>query len=86
MRKTTITVAAFMAVAAASYAAVTPPNAGYEFTIAKGKKEASYLEYSGFCFETQGYPDAINHPEFPSNVLKANEKYKQTTKFAFSVI
>lgn len=41
MRKTTITVAAFMAVAAASYAAVTPPNAGYEFTIAKGKKEAS---------------------------------------------
>lgn len=41
MRKTTITVAAFMAVAAASYAAVTPPNAGYEFTIAKGKNEAS---------------------------------------------
>lgn len=54
--------------------------------VKKGKKEASYLEYSGFCFETQGYPDAINHPEFPSNVLKANEKYKQTTKFAFSVI
>lgn len=41
MRKTTITVAAFMAVAAASYAAVTPPNAGYEFTIAKGKNAAS---------------------------------------------
>ena len=54
--------------------------------VKKGKKEASYLEYSGFCFETQGYPDAINHPEFPSNVLKANEKYMQTTKFAFSVI
>ena len=54
--------------------------------VKKGKEEASYLEYSGFCFETQGYPDAINHPEFPSNVLKANEKYKQTTKFAFSVI
>lgn len=55
-------------------------------SVEKGKRDTSYLEYSGFCFETQGYPDAINHPEFPSNVLKANEKYKQTTKFAFSVI
>lgn len=40
MRKTTITVAAFMAVAAASYA-VTPENKGYEFTFAKDAKEAS---------------------------------------------
>lgn len=54
--------------------------------VKEGKKDASYDEYSGFCFETQGYPDAINHPEFPSNVLKANAEYKQTTKFAFSVI
>ena len=40
MRKTTITVAAFMAVAAASYAAVTPGNNGYEFTVAKGRTDA----------------------------------------------
>lgn len=40
MRKTTITVAAFMAVAAASYAAVTPGNNGYEFTVAKGTTDA----------------------------------------------
>lgn len=54
--------------------------------VKEGKTDASYDEYSGFCFETQGYPDAINHPEFPSNILKANAKYNQTTKFAFSVI
>ena len=41
MRKTTITVAAFMAVAAASYAAETPTNKGYELTVAKGATEAS---------------------------------------------
>ncbi len=53
--------------------------------VLNGKKNASYEEYSGFCFETQGYPDAVNHPEFPSNILKANERYNQTTKFVFTV-
>ena len=41
MKRTTMTVAAFMVAAAASYAAVTPKNAGVEVTVEKGKTEAS---------------------------------------------
>ena len=38
-----------------------------------------------FCFETQGYPDAVNHSHFPTTILKAREWYSQTTIFCFSV-
>lgn len=51
-----------------------------------GKLNAFYEAYSGFCFETQGYPDAVNHPKFPTNILKANQKYNQTTKFVFTTV
>ncbi|MBQ8539795.1 MAG: galactose mutarotase [Ruminococcus sp.] len=50
-----------------------------------GKNRACYKNYSGFCMEAQGYPDAVNQKAFPSTILKANTEYKQTTKFAFSV-
>ncbi|MBR2871624.1 MAG: galactose mutarotase [Clostridia bacterium] len=49
-----------------------------------GKNNVSYGENSGFCFETQGYPDAINQPNFISTKLKAGETYKQITTFKFS--
>jgi aldose 1-epimerase len=39
--------------------------------------------YLGVCLETQGLPDAINHPHFPSIVLKPEEVYKSTTKYRF---
>ena len=75
MRKTTITVAAFMAVAAASYAAVTPPNAGYEFTIAKGKKEASQTfslkegTYSIPIKESKGSTKVDDNDALAGNIL-----------------
>ena len=50
-----------------------------------GKDSTCYGENSGFCFETQGYPDAINHPNFPTTILKAGEQYKQLTVFQFSL-
>ena len=50
-----------------------------------GKGGLSYGENSGFCFETQGYPDAINHPNFPTTILKAGEQEKQLTVFQFSL-
>ncbi len=49
----------------------------------KAKKEYHYRW--GLCLETQNYPDAINHDNFPSCVLKAGEKYQRTTVFCFSV-
>jgi aldose 1-epimerase len=33
-----------------------------------GKKGIIYNQRSGFCLETQHFPDAPNHPEFPSTV------------------
>lgn len=39
---------------------------------------------SGVCFEPQLFPDAPNHPGFPSAVLRPGETYRQTTLFRFS--
>ncbi|WP_158976001.1 aldose epimerase family protein [Cellulophaga sp. L1A9] len=35
------------------------------------------------CFETQNYPDAPNHPNFPSSVLSNGEKYFNQSTFRF---
>ncbi|WP_042357199.1 aldose epimerase family protein [Bacillus rubiinfantis] len=41
--------------------------------------------YMGVCLETQGFPDAIHHPEFPSVVLEPGRVYRQETSYCFSV-
>jgi aldose 1-epimerase len=48
----------------------------------KGK---TYGKRSGFCLETQHFPDSPNQPQFPSTVLRPGETYHTTTKFKFSV-
>lgn len=40
---------------------------------------------TGFCMETQHYPDAPNQPSFPSTELKPGEKYQSQTIYKFSV-
>lgn len=45
-----------------------------------------YRSGDGVCFETQGYPDAPNRPEFPSTVLRPGERFEATTTFRFSVV
>ena len=32
----------------------------------KGKGSAVYQKHAGLCLETQGFPNAINQPNFPS--------------------
>ena len=44
----------------------------------------TYGQRSGFCLETQHYPDSPNQPEFPSTRLNPGETYETTTKFKFS--
>jgi aldose 1-epimerase len=39
--------------------------------------------HGGVCLETQHWPDAVHHPEFPSIVLRAGERFASTTSFAF---
>ena len=49
----------------------------------KGKAGTEYPAFGGFCLETQHYPDSPNHPEFPSTVLKAGEKWESVTIYKF---
>lgn len=49
-----------------------------------GKRGVNYDKHSGFCLETQHFPDSPNHPEFPSTVLNPGEVYRQTTIYRFS--
>ncbi|MCI0387977.1 MAG: galactose mutarotase [Acidobacteria bacterium] len=51
-----------------------------------GKGGRVYGRRSGFCLETQHFPDSPNKPQFPSAVLKKGEKYRTTTVYKFSVI
>jgi len=44
-----------------------------------------YVRHSGFCLETQHYPDSPNHPEFPSAILEPGKTYTSETVFKFSV-
>ncbi|MGB5824334.1 MAG: aldose epimerase family protein [Proteocatella sp.] len=59
-------------------------TANYMEENTKGKNGACYGAHSGFCLETQYFPDGINHDNFPSPVLKAGEEYNFTTIYSFS--
>lgn len=48
-----------------------------------GKQGIVYKHRQGICFETQYYPDAINHDNFQGPVCKAGEIYKTTTVYKF---
>lgn len=50
-----------------------------------GKGGAHYPARSGYCFESQYYPDAVNREGFPSPVLRAGEKYESKTAYYFSI-
>jgi len=45
-----------------------------------------YRSGDGVCFETQAFPDAPNHPNFPSAVLRPGETFAAATEFRFSVV
>ena len=50
-----------------------------EFEIS-GVKARNYL---GVCLETQGLPDAIHHPSFPSVTLNPEDVYRANTTYRF---
>lgn len=52
----------------------------------KGKENADYHPQSGICFETQNFPDAPNHENFPNSILKKGSRYHHQTIFAFEKI
>lgn len=48
-----------------------------------GKGGTSYTPFSGFCFETQVHPNAINVPGFPNTVLRPGDVYSSKTIYRF---
>jgi len=50
----------------------------------KGKQGKVYRKRSAVCLETQHYPDSVNHPNFPSVILRPGQVYRHTCIFAFS--
>lgn len=50
-----------------------------------GKGGHVYGRRSGFCLETQHYPDSPNQPDFPTTMLRPGDTYSSRTVFKFDV-
>jgi aldose 1-epimerase len=48
-----------------------------------GKGGRAYGHRSGFCLETQHFPDSPNHENFPTTTLKPGQKYHSVTVLQF---
>ena len=48
-----------------------------------GKNGACYERRSALCLETQYFPDAVHHENFPGPVCRAGEKYDTRTAYRF---
>jgi len=49
----------------------------------KGGRPLSFRR--GFCLEPHLWPDALNHPSFPSSILKPGHIYNHSTSYLFSI-
>ena len=49
-----------------------------------GKDGIYYGKRSGVALETQYYPDALHHPEWPQPITRAGEKYHSETVYRFT--
>ena len=49
-----------------------------------GLEGRRYGAQAGLCLEPQVWPDAINHSDFPSAVLRPGETYRQRSEFRFT--
>jgi aldose 1-epimerase len=52
---------------------------------AKSPSGNPYTKHMAMCLETQHFPDSINHPRFPTTVLRPGQTYRTTTTHKFSV-
>lgn len=53
---------------------------------ALGKNGVVYKDYSGVAIECQGFPDAPNHSDFPSQFIREGERYHHIIRFDFTTI
>ncbi|RZB40099.1 aldose 1-epimerase-like [Asbolus verrucosus] len=48
-------------------------------------KDGNYYKHGALCFETQNWPDAPNHKNFPKSILFPGETYYHYVAYKFSV-
>ncbi|XP_043249058.1 galactose mutarotase-like [Colletes gigas] len=51
-----------------------------------GKNGTEYFKHGAFCLETQNYPDAVNHENFPNSILEPGEHYRHIVIYKFGVL
>ncbi|XP_059441369.1 uncharacterized protein LOC132173781 [Corylus avellana] len=50
----------------------------------KGKGGYKYLQHAAICLETQGFPDSVNNPNFPSQIVNPGQTYKHVMVYRFT--
>ena len=48
--------------------------------------KSRYPRNSGFCLETQCWPDAVNHPDFPSIRIEPGKPHHSITRYEFDTV
>lgn len=56
------------------------------FLSGSSKGDQPYERFGAICMETQLYPDAVHHPNFPSAIIPANTRTCYLTGYRFSVV
>ena len=51
----------------------------------KGEDSKIFKKHGALCLETQSFTDSVNHPEFPSYILKPGETYQHKTVHPFFI-
>lgn len=51
-----------------------------------GKGDTPYFSSAGIALETQGFPDAVHHPGFPSVIVRPGEVYRHVTEYRFGIM
>lgn len=60
-------------------------TANYLEPATPGKDGAQYQKRDAVCLETQDFPDAPNHPDFPDTTLLPGQPYSSTTLYRFDL-
>ena len=55
-----------------------------QFPDLKFNKGVTYSKFPAICFETQNFPDTLNHTNFPTALLNPGETYLNKTVFKFN--
>ena len=60
-------------------------TANFLAPVTAGKDGAHYAARDAVCFETEDFPDAPNHPNFPDTTLLPGKPYSSTTIYRFDL-